>query len=209
LTESHLCRLAQAIGLAWSMLGPELIVKGPQIEQIQIDHLSSALRIFCMLRCWINNPDWRPTLTDFRTVVKSCPHVTVNWEYIESSFRAWHGGNDNTISSRAFTEADITKLAPVFGWNWELIGPQLGVTWTQICRIKQQYPNVVIKQISQMLQEWRNTDLSKATFSRMMSVLTHSPSVDVDLGFVKRVMASKGVDGADTGSGLLLDRSGK
>jgi hypothetical protein len=209
LSESHLCRLAQAIGLAWRMLGPEFGLPGPQIEQIQVDHHTSALRIFHMLRYWKNKTEYRPTLTDFRVVVDSHQHVIVNWEYIESPLRSWHVRDDDAISSRALTEADIVKLAPVFGLNWELIGPQLGVSWTHINRIKQQYPNVV-EQIREMLQEWWNIDQSKATFSRLMSVLKHSPSVDVDLDFVKNVMETKDFDGtADTGSGFFVVPSGK
>jgi hypothetical protein len=190
LSESHLCQLAQAIGHGWSLLGPELGVPMARIHQFQAENQSVSLQIFHMLRFWKTKSERRPTLKDFQKVVESHPHVYVSWEVIESISHCSDQGTDETVSSRVVTEEDICKIAPVLGDNWQLVGPQLGVTWSVVSSFRQRYAQNIPMQITQMLREWRNINPTKASFSQLLRVLRNSPGVDADLDIIKDLMES-------------------
>jgi hypothetical protein len=193
LSESHLCLLAQAIGHGWIMIGPELEVPVAQIQQFQAESQTESLRIFQMLRFWKNKIDVRPTLRLFQAAAEWHMDVHVGWDYIHSEFRGVEQKTDKETAIRTMvTEADIDQIAPSLGNNWQLVGPQLGVSWTTINRICQQYPDSVVKQITHMLYEWRIKDPTKATFSQLLLVLRRSHSVVCELDIVKDLMEIPG-----------------
>jgi hypothetical protein len=191
LSESHLCLLAQAIGHGWNMIGVELGVPMTQIQQFQAESQTESLRIFQMLSFWRNKAGAQASLRLLQAAAEAHTHVHVDWDYIHSAFRGIdQNTDDETVSSTMVTVEDIGQISRGLGMNWELVGPQLGVSWTTISRIRQQYSDSIVKQIMHILCEWRNKDATKATFSQLLLVLRRSPSVDCELDIVKDLMES-------------------
>ncbi|XP_045214670.2 uncharacterized protein LOC123564853 [Mercenaria mercenaria] len=77
------------------------------------------------------------------------------------------------------SDVDLGEIARAIGLNWDLLGPQLGLTTTIIDHIKMDN-DTSQKRIYQMLYNWREDQGPNSTKRTLFTAFKNQPSTDID-----------------------------
>ncbi|XP_053384155.1 uncharacterized protein LOC123536123 [Mercenaria mercenaria] len=82
-------------------------------------------------------------------------------------------------SDTVLTDLDLGKIAGTIGLNWDLLGPQLGLSKTTIDHIQMDYPTSQ-RRIVQMLYIWCQEEGPNGTKGNLIRAMRNQPSVNID-----------------------------
>ncbi|XP_053385806.1 uncharacterized protein LOC123538183 [Mercenaria mercenaria] len=94
----------------------------------------------------------------------------------------WFQGDEmpKFISKEILSDKSLSKLSQVIGQNWNLLGPQLGLTKVQIDHIIEENPRSPSMNIYTMLLKWRDQSPDKASLDELVNILQRCTSITVN-----------------------------
>ncbi|XP_052795036.1 uncharacterized protein LOC128228039 isoform X4 [Mya arenaria] len=86
LTPKDIAKVSQYITLNWQLLAVEFDISTVEIQRIEMENSSVALRVNRMLNLWTDNKRDGANVSTLLTALEEYPSISVNWEEVAKVF---------------------------------------------------------------------------------------------------------------------------